>query len=58
MIPFWYPDAIDLPFGPEWLEFHVFGILVGIGVVTGSWIAQRRAEVVGLNPRVAADLGL
>lgn len=58
MIPFWYPDPIELPFGPEWLEFHVFGILVGIGVVVGSWIAQKRADAVGLNPRVAADLGL
>lgn len=58
MIPFWYPGPIDLPFGPDWLEFHVFGILVGIGVVVGSWIAQKRAEVSGLHPRVAADLGL
>lgn len=58
MVPFWYPDAIGLPFGPDWFEFHVFGILVGIGVVLGSWIAQKRAEDTGLNPRVAADLGL
>ncbi|MFT6397158.1 MAG: phosphatidylglycerol:prolipoprotein diacylglycerol transferase [Bradymonadia bacterium] len=58
MIPFWYPGAIDLPFGPDWLQFHIFGILVGIGVVLGSWIAQRRAEETGLNGRVAADLGL
>lgn len=58
MIPFWYPDSIKLPFGPEWLEFHVFGLLVGAGVVLGSWIAQRKAEQRGLNPRVTADLGL
>lgn len=58
MIPFWYPGPIELPFGPDWLEFHVFGILVGIGVVVGSWIAQQRADKVGLNPRVCADLGL
>lgn len=58
MIPFWYPGPIDPPIGPEWFEFHVFGILVGIGVVLGSWIAQKRAEETGLNGRVAADLGL
>jgi phosphatidylglycerol:prolipoprotein diacylglycerol transferase len=60
MIPFWYPSPIDPVPGDSlpWLEFHVFGILVGIGVVLGSWIAQRRAEETGLNGRVAADLGL
>ena len=60
MIPFWYPNPIDpIPGdGLPWLEFHVFGILVGIGVVLGSWIAQKRAEDVGLNGRVCADLGL
>ncbi|MBU6162896.1 MAG: prolipoprotein diacylglyceryl transferase [Myxococcales bacterium] len=56
MIPFWYPDKITVV--PDVLEFHVFGILVGIAVLLGSWIAQKRAESKGLNPRVVADLGL
>lgn len=54
MIPFWYPQSIDLGF----IEFHVFGIMVGIGVLSGSWLAQRRAEELDLNPRVLADLAL
>lgn len=58
MIPFFETHALRPPFGPDWLEFHVFGILVGIGIVLGSWLAQRRAEETGLNGRVAADLGL
>jgi phosphatidylglycerol:prolipoprotein diacylglycerol transferase len=56
MIPFFYPHPIVLVEGV--LEIHVFGILVGIAVVLGSWLAQKRAEQAGLNPRVIADLAL
>jgi phosphatidylglycerol:prolipoprotein diacylglycerol transferase len=56
MIPFWYPDKITIIEGR--IEFHVFGILVGIAVLLGSWIAQKRAEEKLLNARVVADLGL
>ncbi len=56
MIPFWYPNPIVIV--PDVIEFHVFGILVGIGVLLGSWIAQKRAETMGLDPRVCADLVL
>lgn len=56
MVPFFYPESIVLV--EDVLELHVFGILVGIAVVLGSWIAQKRAEHAGLNPRVIADLAL
>lgn len=56
MLPFWHSEPIVII--PDRIELHVFGILVGTGVLLGSWIAQRRAEKVNLNPRVVADLGL
>lgn len=56
MIPYFHTEPIVLVEGV--LELHVFGILVGIAVVLGSWIAQKRAEQAGLNPRVIADLAL
>jgi phosphatidylglycerol:prolipoprotein diacylglycerol transferase len=56
MIPFWYPGKITLIEGV--LEFHVFGLLVGIAVLVGTWIAQKRAEATQLNPRVIGDMGL
>ncbi|MFT4703772.1 MAG: phosphatidylglycerol:prolipoprotein diacylglycerol transferase [Bradymonadia bacterium] len=54
MIPYFHFGPIEI--GP--IEIHVFGLLVGIGVLLGSWIAQQRAEAVGLHPRVVADLAL
>ena len=60
MIPYWNPEAIriPLPMFDDPLVFHPFGILVGIGVVAGSWLAQKRAEDTGLSARTTADLGL
>lgn len=53
MIPYLNPGSI--PVIPGVLEFHVFGLLVGIAVVFGAWMAQRRAEEEGLSPRVMSD---
>lgn len=56
MVPFFEFHSIKII--PGTIEFHVFGILVGTGVLMGSWLAQKRAEQVGLNTRVVADLAL
>lgn len=40
------------------IEIHVFGILVGIGVVLGTWLAQKRATEKNLSPVIVGDLGL
>ncbi len=40
------------------IEIHVFGILVGIGVVLATWLAQKRATEKGLSPVIVGDLGL
>ena len=56
MIPYFHFDPISVI--PGTIEFHVFGILVGTGVLMGSWLAQKRAAQVGLNNRVVADLAL
>lgn len=53
MIPYFYPDPITII--PGTIVFHVFGLLVGLAVVTGAFIAQRKAEQWDLNPRVMAD---
>jgi phosphatidylglycerol:prolipoprotein diacylglycerol transferase len=56
MIPFWYPGPIVIV--PDKIEFHVFGILVGLAILVGSTIAQNRAMNRSLNAKVVADLGL
>lgn len=56
MIPYWHPGSLTLIEG--FLELHVFGLLVGIGVITGTWLAQRRTEKLGLTYQVTADLAL
>lgn len=56
MIPFIPPTSFTLIEGV--LEFHLFGILVGIGVLTGTWLAQKRAENTQLDPRVISDMAL
>lgn len=52
MIPYIHPAPITLFPG---LSFHVFGLLVGLAVVTGAYIAQNRGERHGLSARVIAD---
>lgn len=56
MIPYWHWTTQPIPLGP--LEIHMFGLLVGIGILTGVWLAQRRAHEAGLNPVVMGDLGI
>ncbi len=56
MIPYWHPGSLTLVEGI--LEFHVFGLLVGIGVITGTWLAQRRSKELGLTAHMTADLAL
>jgi len=46
------------PFGPDSLELHPFGFLVGLGIVLGTIIAGKRAKVLGLSERVVADVAL
>ena len=52
MIPYIHPAPITILPG---LSFHVFGLLVGLAVVTGAYIAQNRGERHGLSARVIAD---
>ncbi len=35
---------------------YPFGILVGLAILVGSWVAQRRADEVGLNPKYFSEL--
>ncbi len=55
-IPFFETSPIVLI--KDIIEIHVFGILVGIGVVLGTWLAQKRATEKNLSPVVVGDLGL
>jgi phosphatidylglycerol:prolipoprotein diacylglycerol transferase len=56
MIPYFHAGPLVLV--PGTIELHLFGLLVGIGVLSGSWLAQKRAEAKGLHPRVISDLAL
>ena len=56
MIPYIYPDPITII--PGTIVFHVFGLLVGLAVVTGAYVSQRKAEDAGLNARVIADAAI
>lgn len=56
MIPYIYPDPITVI--PGTVVFHVFGLLVGLAVIVGAYIAQKKAEEAGLNPRVMADAAI
>ncbi len=49
-----YFERIEIPLGP--ISIHGFGILVAIGFVTGSWLANRKAERDGLDPEVLTRL--
>lgn len=51
--------AIRIPPFEIWgLEFHAFGILVGIAILVGAYLAAERAEKVGLSRRRTNDLVL
>ena len=56
MIPYWSWTHQPIPVGP--LELHLFGILVGMGVLFGAWQARKHAEERGLKPIVIADLAI
>ncbi len=46
-------------FGPWHLgpfTVYPFGILVGMAILVGTWIAQNRAEQLGLNPKAFSEL--
>lgn len=53
-----FPQPPWKPFGPDSLELHPFGFLVGLGIVLGTIIAGKRAKVLGLSERVVADVAL
>ena len=40
------------------LPIQPFGVLVGVGIVIGYWLARARAKRVGLNPDHAGDAGV
>jgi phosphatidylglycerol:prolipoprotein diacylglycerol transferase len=52
VIPWFRFDAVTLPGLSNGPVFHVFGFLVGVGVLAGASVAKRRAQRVGLDPRV------
>lgn len=52
MVPYIYIKPIKL-FG--FVPIQPFGILVGIGIVLGYYLARRRARRVGLDPDVVGD---
>lgn len=56
MIPYIYPDPITVI--PGTVVFHVFGLLVGLAVIVGAYVAQKKASEAGLNPRVMADAAI
>ncbi|TVQ95269.1 MAG: hypothetical protein EA398_18180 [Deltaproteobacteria bacterium] len=58
MIPYWHWTTQPITLIEGVLEIHMFGLLVGIGILTGVWLAQRRAAEAGLNPMVIGDLGI
>ena len=49
-IPFFETSPIVLI--KDIIEIHVFGILVGIGVVLGTWLAQKRATMAQDQARI------
>lgn len=54
LIPYFEPLIIDIPnpFTGGSFALHGFGMLVALGFVIGSNVAQRRARQTGLNPDV------
>jgi phosphatidylglycerol---prolipoprotein diacylglyceryl transferase len=61
-IPWFRPKAIHLFDLPAWdwlppaLEIHPFGMLVGMAVITGALVMDRRARTEGLHPRVVGEM--
>lgn len=53
MVPYFHVNSLVIV--PGVIEFHLFGLLVGIAVIVGSLVAQRRSKAYGLSPRVVAD---
>lgn len=51
-----HPAIPSLPLGP--LDLHPFGFLVGLAIITGTIMADRRAKKVGLDPRVISEAAL
>lgn len=51
-----YPDIPPLQLGP--LTLYPFGFLVGLAIILGTVVADRRARTLGLNRKVIADVSL
>ncbi len=51
-----HPAIPSLNLGP--LELHPFGFLVGVAIITGTIMADRRARHTGLDPRVVSEAAL
>jgi len=51
-----HPNIPTLEIGP--LDLHPFGFLVGVAIITGTIMADRRARATGLDPRVVSEAAL
>jgi phosphatidylglycerol:prolipoprotein diacylglycerol transferase len=54
-IPWFKFDTIPIPFLPEGVGLHAFGVLVAIGVLLGMRVAEGRARRLGLKQEVIAN---
>ena len=53
-LPYTNPPSLSL--GP--LEFHLFGLLVGTAIISGSVLASKRAKDLGLDERVVNEVAI
>lgn len=51
-----YPNIPSVELGP--LTLHPFGFLVGVAIIVGTVLADRRAKVLGLDRRVISEASL
>lgn len=54
-IPWFKFETIPLPFLPDGMGLHPFGMLVAIGVLLGVRVATRRAQRLGIRAEVISD---
>ena len=53
-LPYSKPPSLEL--GP--LSFHLFGFLVGTAIISGTVVASRRAQLLGLDDRVLNEVAM
>jgi phosphatidylglycerol---prolipoprotein diacylglyceryl transferase len=53
-LPYVKPPSLEL--GP--LSFHLFGFLVGTAIISGTVVASRRAQLLGLDDRVLNEVAM